>query len=169
MFDSLALARALTKAGIESEHAEAIAAGIQQAAEHGDHVTRSDFHTAVASMHSKVDAAFDRLNSKVNAALDRLNSKVDADLNGLGSKLNAALDRSNSKLNADLTGLGSTVSAILDPVSDILKAEIRAEVAVREARIYRFLLVQAVAIIGLTVAILKFLDYWLIRSPPFPS
>ena len=63
-----------------------------------------------------------------------------------------------SKLSAEIHGLGSTASAILDPVSDILKTEIRAEVAVREARIYRFLLMQAVAIIGLTVAILKFLD-----------
>ena len=143
MFDSLALARALTKAGIESEHAEAIAAGMQQAAEHGDHVTRSDFHTAVAS-----------INIKVDAELDRLNSEVAADLNRLGSKLSIEL----SKLSAEIHGLGSTASAILDPVSDILKTEIRAEVAVREARIYRFLLMQAVAIIGVTVAILKFLD-----------
>lgn len=39
MFDTLTIARQLTEAGIQREHADAIAAGIREAAEHGDHVT----------------------------------------------------------------------------------------------------------------------------------
>ena len=132
MFDSLALARALTKAGIESEHAEAIAAGMQQAAEHGDHVTRSDFHTAIDSINSKVGTVIDRMTGKIGTVIDRMTDKVSAELDGVGTAVDTAVD--------------------------ILKAELRADVAAREARIYRFLLMQAVAIIGVTVAILKFLD-----------
>ena len=39
MFDSLAVARRLTDAGIDRDHADALAAAIREAAEHGDHVT----------------------------------------------------------------------------------------------------------------------------------
>ena len=38
MFDSLTVARQLTEAGIERAQADAIADGIRQAAEHGEHV-----------------------------------------------------------------------------------------------------------------------------------
>ena len=42
MIDTLTISRELTKADIQSAHADAIATGIQQAADHGDHVTASD-------------------------------------------------------------------------------------------------------------------------------
>ena len=41
MIDTLTLSRELTKVGIPSAHADAIATGIQQATDHGDHVTAS--------------------------------------------------------------------------------------------------------------------------------
>ena len=41
MIDTLTLSRELTKVGIPSAHADAIATGIQQATGHGDHVTAS--------------------------------------------------------------------------------------------------------------------------------
>ena len=139
MFDSLALSRALTKAGIEPAHADAIAAGMQQAAEHGDHVTRSDFHTAIDSMTSTVSTAIDVMPGTVGTVLD-----------GMTGKVGTVLDGMTSKVSADLHGLGTAI--------DILKAELRADVATSEARIYRFMLMQAVGIIAVTVAILRFLD-----------
>jgi len=39
MFDSLAVARRLTDAGIDRDHADALADAIREAVEHGDHVT----------------------------------------------------------------------------------------------------------------------------------
>ena len=39
MFDTLAVARRLTDAGIDRDHADALADAIREAAEHGDHVT----------------------------------------------------------------------------------------------------------------------------------
>ena len=41
MIDTLTLSRELTKVGIPSAHADAVATGIQQATDHGDHVTAS--------------------------------------------------------------------------------------------------------------------------------
>ena len=154
MFDSLALARALTKAGIESEHAEAIAAGMQQAAEHGDHVTRSDFHTAIDSINSKVGTVIDRMTGKIGTVIDRMTGKIGTVIDRMTGKIGTVIDRMTDKVSAELDGVGTAV----DTAVDILKAELRADVAAREARIYRFLLMQAVAIIGVTVAILKFLD-----------
>ena len=39
MFDTLAVARTLAAAGIDTKHANAIATAVRQAAEHGDYVT----------------------------------------------------------------------------------------------------------------------------------
>ena len=42
MIDTLTLSRELTKVGIPSAHADAIATGIQQATDHGDHAARTE-------------------------------------------------------------------------------------------------------------------------------
>lgn len=67
-FDSLAVARQLTAAGIERTQADAIAAGISEAAEHGDHVTPDAFsaglaelRTAIADVRGEIHAAETRL------------------------------------------------------------------------------------------------------------
>ena len=49
-FDSLSVARQLTDAGISREHADAIAAGIREAAEHGEHVTPDQLETGLAKL-----------------------------------------------------------------------------------------------------------------------
>ena len=77
MFNTRAIARTLTDAGLDPKQADAITDAVRQAADHGDHVTPGD---------------------------------------------------------------------------------LRAEIGALEARLYRFLMVQAFGIIGATVAILRFLD-----------
>ena len=53
-FDSLAVARRLTDAGIERAQADAIAAGICEAAEHGDHVTPDAFSAGLAELRTAI-------------------------------------------------------------------------------------------------------------------
>ena len=48
MFDSLAIVRQLTAAGIEREQADADA--VRQAADHGDHVTADQFTAGLAAL-----------------------------------------------------------------------------------------------------------------------
>ena len=50
MFDSLGIARQLTEAGIDRAHADAIADGIRQAAEHGEHVTPAQLDAGLAKL-----------------------------------------------------------------------------------------------------------------------
>lgn len=50
MFDSLAIVRQLTAAGIEREQADAIADAVRQAADHGDHVTTDQFTAGLAAL-----------------------------------------------------------------------------------------------------------------------
>ena len=45
MLDTLAIARTLTDAGMDRDQAAAVTAAVQQAAEHGDHVTRQNLDT----------------------------------------------------------------------------------------------------------------------------
>ena len=49
MFDSLAIARQLTEAGIDRAHADALADAIRQAAEHGEHVTPDRLDARIAT------------------------------------------------------------------------------------------------------------------------
>ncbi len=48
MFDTHAIARTLTDAGIDPDHADAITDAVRQAAEHGEYVTPERLDTVVA-------------------------------------------------------------------------------------------------------------------------
>ena len=62
MIDTLTLSRELTKAGLPSAHADAIATGkIQQAADHGDHVTASDLRAEIVTVNGTIAALEVRL------------------------------------------------------------------------------------------------------------
>ena len=61
MFDSLTVARQLTDAGIERAQADAIADGIRQAAEHGEHVTPDQLNARIADVLTALGAAATRM------------------------------------------------------------------------------------------------------------
>ena len=61
MFDSLTVARQLTDAGIERAQADAIADGIRQAAEHGEHVTPGQLDARIADVLTAISAAETRM------------------------------------------------------------------------------------------------------------
>ena len=61
MFDSLTVARQLVDAGIDREHADAIAAGIRQAAEHGDHVPPAMLDGRLDALDARLDAGLAKL------------------------------------------------------------------------------------------------------------
>ena len=61
MIDTLTLSRELTKAGLPSAHADAIATGIQQAADHGNHVTASDLRAEIVTVNGTITALEVRL------------------------------------------------------------------------------------------------------------
>jgi predicted transcriptional regulator len=61
VFDSLTVARRLTDAGIERAQADAIADGIRQAAEHGEHVTPDQLDARVADVSAAISAAETRM------------------------------------------------------------------------------------------------------------
>ena len=50
MFDTLAVARALTDADLTPVQAEAIANAVRQAAEHGEHVSPDQFRAGLAEL-----------------------------------------------------------------------------------------------------------------------
>ena len=141
MLDTHSIARKLTDAGIAPAHADAIADAVREAAEHqdADLVTRNDLSSLDLVSNAGL-AAMDLVSNADLAAMD-LVSKADL----------AALDLvSRTELKAEL--------AALDFVSRTeLKAELKAELATLEVQLYRFLLVQSVGIVGLTVALIRLL------------
>ena len=55
MLDTLAVSRTLAETGLTPAQADAIAHAVQQAAEHGDPVTRADLTTAVAELNARME------------------------------------------------------------------------------------------------------------------
>ena len=53
MLDTLTVSRTLAKTGLTPAQADAIAHAVQQAAEHGDPVTRADLTTDVAELNAR--------------------------------------------------------------------------------------------------------------------
>ena len=54
MLDTLTIVRKLTDAGIEREHADAIAAAVASAAEHGDQVTGAELRAGLAELETRL-------------------------------------------------------------------------------------------------------------------
>ena len=54
MLDTLSVSRTLAETGLTAAQADAIAYAVQQAAEHGDPVTRPDLHTAIAELNARI-------------------------------------------------------------------------------------------------------------------
>ena len=54
MFDTHAITRELTAAGIDPAHAGAITNAVRQAAEHGDHVTPDQLNAALAGLEARL-------------------------------------------------------------------------------------------------------------------
>ena len=61
MFDSLAIARQLTDAGIDRGQADALADAIRQAAEHGEHVTPERFDAGISELRTEITALESRI------------------------------------------------------------------------------------------------------------
>jgi hypothetical protein len=54
MLDTLAIVRQLTDAGIDREHADAIAAAMASAAEQGDSVSSAEFRAGLAELENRL-------------------------------------------------------------------------------------------------------------------
>jgi len=54
MFDTHSIARSLTDAGIDPQHADALTDAIRQAADHGDHVTSEQFKAGLAELRTEI-------------------------------------------------------------------------------------------------------------------
>ena len=69
MFDTLAIVRRLTDAGIESGHADAIATALATAADHGDPVTKPVLDAVLVPLRSEIAAAIAASEARIYRAM----------------------------------------------------------------------------------------------------
>ena len=69
MFDTLAIVRNLTDAGIERGHADAISSAVASAADHGDPVTKPELDVALAPLRSEIAAAIAAPEARIYRAM----------------------------------------------------------------------------------------------------
>ena len=65
MFDTLAVARRLTEAGINRDHADVLADAIREAAEHGDYVTTDQFKAGIAELRADIASQINGLTWRI--------------------------------------------------------------------------------------------------------
>ena len=129
MLDTHAIARQLTAAGVEPPHADAITDAVRLAAEYND-----------ADLVTKTD-------------LDSRDFVTKAYLDSRDFVTKAYLDSRDFVTKAYLDSCDFVTKADLDARDYVTKADL----AALEARLYKFLLVQGLTIIGLTVGITRLL------------
>ena len=140
MLDTHAIARQLTAAGVEPPHADAITDAVRLAAEYND-----------ADLVTKTD-----LDSRDFVTKDYLDSR--------DFVTKAYLDSRDFVTKDYLDSCGFVTKDYLDSCGFVTKADLdardyvtKADLAALEARLYKFLLVQGLTIIGLTVGITRLL------------
>ena len=72
MLDTLAIARTLTEAGMDRDQAAAVTAAVQQAADHGDRVSRQDLDALRADVRSEFAAVRGEIAQAVSTLTWRL-------------------------------------------------------------------------------------------------
>ena len=112
MFDTLAIARRLTDAGIEPAHADALTAAIRDAAEHhraADLATRAD----LAAQDDRIDARITAQDDRFDAKLAALDDRFDARIAALDDRTDAKLAALEARIyRAMLLQAGVIVGAI---------------------------------------------------------
>ena len=158
MFDTHAIARALTAADFTPAQADALTDAVRQAAEHdaagidvGTLATKDDLRAEVAVLNGAIKAlegamkadhaALERAMKADHAALERAMKTDRAALNGAIKALEGAM-------KADRTALEGAMKAL----ERAAKADLRAEVAALELRLVKWIVGTGVAVAGLVVA-----------------
>ena len=121
MFDTLAIARRLTDAGIEPAHADALTAAIRAAAEHhraADLATRADLAAQYDRIDARITAQDDRIDARITAQDDRFDARLAAQ-DGLTDAKLATLEARIYR--AMLLQAGVIVGAIVGAIAAILR------------------------------------------------
>ena len=131
--DTLTFARKLTDAGLDRKVAEAIVEGLSEA-DTSDLATRGDLVEVRSVLKSDIQEVRSELKSDIQAVRSELKSEI--------QEVRSELQGVRSELREEIQGV---------------RSELQLSLSETKAELLRFMLVQALAIVGLTVTLLKVL------------
>ena len=113
MLDTLTVARMLTDAGFEPRQADALAAAIRQAAEAGDHASRTDLaelraesRSEITEFRAEVRSQIAELRAEVQSQIAKLRAEVQSQI----AELRAEVQSEIAKLRTDLASRDSRLT-----------------------------------------------------------
>ena len=113
MLDTLTVARTLTDAGFEPRQADALAAAIRQAAEAGDHASRTDLaelraesRSEITEFRAEVRSQIAELRAEVQSEIAELRTEVQSEI----AKLRAEVQSEIAELRTDLASRDSRLT-----------------------------------------------------------
>ena len=169
MFDTHAIARALTAADFTPAQADALTDAVRQAAEYdaagidvGTLATKDDLRAEVAVLngaikalegamkadHAALEGAMKTDRAALNGAIKALEGAMKADRTALEGAMKADRTALEGVMKADRTALEGAMKAL----ERATKADLRAEVAALELRLVKWIVGTGVAVAGLVVA-----------------
>ena len=102
MLDTLTVARTLTDAGFEPRQADALTAAIRQAAEAGDHASRTD----LAELRAESRSDFTEFRAEVRSEIAEFRAEVQSEIAGLRTEVQSQV----AELRTDLAGRDSRLT-----------------------------------------------------------
>ncbi len=151
MFDTHAIARALTAADFTPAQADALTDAVRQAAEHdaagvdvGTLATKDDLRAEVAVLNGAIKA----LEGAMKADHAALEGAMKADRTALEGAMKADHAALEGAMKADRAALEGAMKAL----ERATKADLRAEIAALELRLVKWIVGTGLAVAGLVVA-----------------
>ena len=151
MFDTHAIARALTAADFTPAQADALTDAVRQAAEHdaagidvGTLATKDDLRAEVAVLNGAIKA----LEGAMKADHAALEGAMKADRTALEGAMKADRAALEGAMKADRAALEGAMKAL----ERATKADLRAEIAALELRLVKWIVGTGLAVAGLVVA-----------------
>ncbi len=146
-FDTLSASKSLQEVGFNAQQAEALAKTLYKAINESV-ATKSDLRQSWTELQSEINRTNDRT--------DSTKAELQTSIDGLRAKMLAEFNRTNDRIDGTNDRIDST-KAELQASIDGLRAEMLASYEGLSAKLFRFLWIQGVGLVGLIIAANKLL------------
>ncbi len=164
-FDTLSASKSLQEVGFNAQQAEALAKTLYKAINESV-ATKSDLRQSWTELQSEINRTNDRTDStkaELQTSIDGLRAKMLAEFNRTNDRIdgtndridgtNDRIDSTKAELQASIDGLRTEMQTNIDG----LRAEMLASYESLSAKLFRFLWIQGVGLVGLIIAANKLL------------
>ena len=153
--DTLKFARSLSEAGMDRRQAEALVQGLSDA-DTSDFATKpdiADLRADVADLRAELKGEIAELRTELKGEIAELRAELKGEIAELRTELKGGTAELRTGLNSGIAELRTEFTGEIGA----LRTELRTGLAAARSETFRFMYLQVIAIVGLTVTLVKLL------------